>query len=99
MFDLSEDYLIVCRTKKYAMELRKRLLNCISGCYRRDEIKVINNYGKFICIYFPKTHCVVRFISESGYFEASRGFLGWVVEEYQLETWLDAAEEFKRGEL
>lgn len=87
-----DDYLVVCRTKKYAMELRKRLLNCVSGCYLSNEIKVINNYGKFICLYFTRTHTVVRFISEAGYFEASRGFRGWIVEEYQLEEWLEAAE-------
>lgn len=87
-----DDYLIVCRTKKYAMELRKRLFKCISGCYPPNGIKVINNYGKFICLYFTRTHTVVRFISEAGYFEASRGFRGWIVEEHQLEEWLEAAE-------
>lgn len=87
-----DDYLVVCRTKKYAMELRKRLLHCVSGCYLGNEIKVINNYGKFICLYFTRTHTTVRFISEAGYYEASKGFRGWIVEENQLEEWLDAAE-------
>lgn len=87
-----DGYLVVCRTKKYAKDLRRRLLDCISGYYTPKEMKVFNNYGKYMCIYFQETHLVVRFISEREYFEASRGFRGWVVEENQVEEWLDAAE-------
>lgn len=87
-----DEYLVVCRTKKLAIYWRRRLLDNIAGCYRRDEIKVINNYGKYICLYFPKTHMIVRFISEKEYFEASTGFHGWVVEQSQVEDWVRAAE-------
>lgn len=87
-----DHYLVVCRTKKQAIYWRRRLLDNITDCYRRDEIKVINNYGKYICLYFPKTHMIVRFISEKEYFEASTGFHGWVVEQSQVEDWIRAAE-------
>ena len=87
-----DEYLVVCKTKKRAMYWRNELMRHISGCYKRDEIKVINNYGKYICIYFPQTHLIVRFISERDYHEASAGFRGWVVEEYQVEEWIAAAE-------
>lgn len=89
---LEDEYLVVCRTKKQAMYWRKELLKHIAGCYTRDEIKVINNYGKFICLYFPRTHLTVRFISEKEYFESSTGFHGWVVEQSQVEEWVRAAE-------
>lgn len=87
-----DDYLVVCPTKKQAMYWRKELLKHIADCYRKDEIKVINNYGKYICLYFPLKHLTVRFVSEKDYFEASRGFRGWIVEQYQLEEWIRAAE-------
>lgn len=89
---LEDDYLVVCPTKKQAMYWRRRLLDNISGCYTKDEIKVINNYGKYICLYFTRLHLSVRFVSEADYFEVSRGFRGWVVEQYQLEDWIRAAE-------
>ena len=88
-----DDYLVVCPTKKRAMYWRRRILDNIADCYTRDEIKVINNYGKYVCLYFPKTHLVVRFISERDYYEASRGFHGWVVDEAQVEEWVAAAED------
>ena len=92
----TNDYLIVSRTKKDVTyvyrQFREYLLKLKDAC-----VHVQNRYQTVI-IDSEGFHSKIRFVSEREYIKASIGFRGWALSGYDLEQWLDAAEEYEREE-
>lgn len=76
------EFLIVCPSKRRAGKLYDRIYDCLMerGIYNRS----IKAYRSIIA-----ENVVARFISESEYPEASKGFRGTVVSGYEVERALD----------
>ena len=82
-------YLVVCPTKERAAMLCRSLVKYL---FLEDiRCRMIDN-GKHWIVDVMGHHTNIRFVSERQFYEASTGFHGWVVDEREVEEWLDAAE-------
>mgnify|MGYP003302206053 CR=1 FL=1 len=88
-----DDYLIVGTTKKMATYVYRQFRDYIV----KHNINVaFNNKSQTLLISSNDFHGEIRFVSERDFLVASVGFHGWTLDGYDLEWWLDAAEEYER---
>lgn len=87
------DYLVVCPTAKMADYAFKQLRDYVL----KHRITVIGDGGRrTLLIDSTEFHGIIRFVTEEKFFEVSLGFRGWVLEGYQVEMWVDAAEVYEK---
>lgn len=91
----TNDYLIVSTTKKMAAYVYRQFRDYI---VKHNIDAAFNNESLTLLVSSKGFHGEIRFVSERDYLVASVGFHGWVMNEYDLEWWLDAAEEYEREE-
>lgn len=82
-------FLVVSPNKKRAAMLSKSLAKYLL----LEDIRFrLVETGRYYVIDIIGCHTIIRFVSERQFYEASAGFHGWVVDDSQVEEWLDAAE-------
>lgn len=91
----TNDYLIVSHTKKAATYVYRQFRDYI---VKHNIDGAFNNSSRTLLVSSNGFHGEIRFVSERDYLVASVGFHGWVMNGYDLERWLDAAEEYEREE-
>ena len=91
----SDDYLIVSPTKKMAAYIYKQFRDYL---VKHNINAAFNNRSQTLLVSSNGFHGEIRFVSKRGYIDASIGFRGWTLSGYDLERWLDAAEEYEREE-
>lgn len=83
-------FLVVSPNKKRAAMLSKSLAKYL--LLEDVRFRVVETGRYYIIDIGGYRRTVIRFVSERQFYEASTGFHGWVVDEQQVEEWLDAAE-------
>lgn len=89
----NNNYLIVSPTKKMAVYVYKQFRDYI---LKNNINTAFNNQSQTLLISSNGFHGEIRFVSERDYLVASVGFHGWEMNGYDLERWLDAAEEYEK---
>lgn len=87
------DYLVVSPTKKMAVYVYKQFRDYI---LKNNINAAFNNQSQTLLVSSNGFHGEIRFVSERDYLVASVGFRGWSLSGYDLEQWLDAAEEYEK---
>ena len=90
-----DDYRIVSHTKKAAAYVYKQFRDYI---VKHNIDAAFNNESLTLLVSDNGFHGEIRFVSEREYINASIVFRGWMLSGYDLERWLDAAEEYEREE-
>ena len=91
----TNDYLIVSYNKKDAAYVYRQFRDYI---VKHNINAAFNNCSRTLLVSSNGFHGYIRFVSERKFPEASTGFHGWMLYGYDLERWLDAAEEYEREE-
>lgn len=88
-----ERYLVVCHNKKWAKCLWRDLCEYLS----KEDIKFrYFENGPTYNIDIIGQDITVRFVSEYSFYEVSRGFHGWVVDDSYVEKYLDNARQIEK---
>lgn len=88
-----ERYLVVCHNKKWAKCLWRDLCEYLS----KEDIKFrYFEKGQTYNIDIIEQDVRVRFVSEYSFYEVSRGFHGWVVDDSFVDKYLTTAKEIER---
>lgn len=91
----TNDYLVVSYNKKDAAYVYRQFRDYI---VKHNIDAGFNNSSRTLLVSSNGFHGYIRFVSERDYLVASVGFHGWMLYGYDLERWLDAAEEYEREE-
>ena len=89
------DYLIVSHTKKDAAYVYRQFRDYI---LKHDIKAAFNNRHQTLLVSSNGFHGEFNFVSEREYIDAFIGFRGWTLSGYDLERWLDAADDYEREE-
>ena len=92
--DESNNYLVISPTKKRSAYVFKQFRDYI---WRHHIMAIVQSDKETIIVSSGGFHGRIRFVTEEKfYLDTSFGFRGWVLDCYQMETWLDAAREYEK---